>query len=553
MAKIRQSEGEELAELITTIQAKYDLSALRALLSGNKQVEAILVNTVNKFAQIGEKTRFSDSEAEFLLKNYPAVKKQVDDALTALHNSLVTAIQSNCEDAWALAEAKNDAIVDAIAKRTKLSPEQVERWKARNTEAAAEFFKRTDRNFNLSRKIWELTDEFKGEMELALDIGLGEGRSAASLAKEMQKYLKDPDKLFRRVRDKHGNLKLSKNAAAYHPGRGKYRSAYKNALRVTGTEGNIAYRTADYERWQQLDFVEGIEINTSHTNHPVADICDELKGVYPKEFKWTGWHPMCRCNATAKMSDFDAFLAKQQEYIDNGTQPDYSDSKVTEMPDNFNRWVKDNEERIASASSLPYFLADNGKVSNGKYKISFSNSMQKSSLNKAKKEADKAIGTLAAELRRTGHLEGSLELDSHDAMNLWWKLDEEQRQKVLLDGKFSGMIRADEGLDDFCSLYLKSPKDKMVNILQEELENLQSGYDVEDSNHYVIKIKGKEPIYSDELEKPLSKSEISKLEWISANEGLSNYRYWAKDDETLEKLRKYMGFVQYKNGVRMRT
>ena len=550
MAMRKQSEGEELAELITTIQTKYDLSALRALLSGNKQVEAILVNAVNKFAQIGEKTRFNDSEAEFLLKNYPAVKKQVDDALTALHNSLVTAIESNCEDAWALAEAKNDEIVDAIAKRTKLSPEQVERWKARNAEAAAEFFKRTDRNFNLSRNIWELTDEFKGEMELALDIGLGEGRSATSLAKEMQKYLKDPDKLFRRVRDKHGNLKLSKNAAAYHPGRGKYRSAYKNALRVTGTEGNIAYRTADYERWQQLDFVEGIEINTSHTNHPVADICDELKGVYPKEFKWTGWHPMCRCNATAKMSDFDAFLAKQQEYIDNGIQPDYSDSKVTEIPDNFTRWVKDNEERIASASSLPYFLADNGKVSSGKYKISFSNSMQKSSSNKAKKEADKAIGTLAAELRRTGHLEGSLELDSHDAMNLWWKLDEEQRQKVLLDGEFSGMVRADEGLNDFCSLYIKAPKNKMVNTLQDELENLQAGYDVEDSNHYVIKIKGKAPVYSDELEKPLSKSEISKLEWISANEGLSNYRYWAKDDDTLEELRKYMGFVEYKKGIR---
>lgn len=37
------------------------------------------------------------------------------------------------------------------------------------------------------------------------------------------------------------------------------------------------------------------------------------------------------------------------------------------MPENFTRWVKDNEERIACASSLPYFLADNSKVSNGKY------------------------------------------------------------------------------------------------------------------------------------------------------------------------------------------
>ena len=38
------------------------------------------------------------------------------------------------------------------------------------------------------------------------------------------------------------------------------------------------------------------------------------------------------------------------------------------MPKNFTRWVKDNEERIAYASSLPYFLADNGKVSNGKFR-----------------------------------------------------------------------------------------------------------------------------------------------------------------------------------------
>ena len=369
MAKKVQSKGEELAELITTIQAKFDLKALRAVLRGNQSVEALLFDAVQKIARAGEKTHFSDPEAEFRLKDYPSANKQVDEAMTALHNALVTTIQSNCEEAWELAESKNDEIVDAIGRYTKLTDEQVKKWKYRNAEAASKFIKRTSNNFNLSQNVWKLTDEFKGEMELALDIGLGDGKSAASLATDMKKYLKDPDKLFRRVRDKHGALKLSKNAAAYHPGRGKYRSAYKNALRVTGTEGNIAYRTADYERWQQLDFVDGIEITTSPTNHPVADICDELKGVYPKEFKWTGWHPMCRCNATAKMGDFDEFLAKQQEYIYNGTKPDFSNGKVTEMPDNFDKWVNDNDERIANASSLPYFLADNGNISGGKYRL----------------------------------------------------------------------------------------------------------------------------------------------------------------------------------------
>lgn len=102
-------------------------------------------------------------------------------------------------------------------------------------------------------------------------------------------------KLFRRVRDEHGELQLSKRAAVFHPGRGVYRSSYKNARRLAATETNIAYMTADYERWQQLDFVVGIEIKLSN-NHtlngvPFTDICDDLKGRYPKDFKFTGWHP----------------------------------------------------------------------------------------------------------------------------------------------------------------------------------------------------------------------------------------------------------------------
>jgi hypothetical protein len=53
--------------------------------------------------------------------------------------------------------------------------------------------------------------------------------------------------------------------------------------------------TKEQERRQQLDFVVGVEVRLS-VNHPVADICDELKGKYPKAFSFTGWHPHCRCH-----------------------------------------------------------------------------------------------------------------------------------------------------------------------------------------------------------------------------------------------------------------
>lgn len=118
------------------------------------------------------------------------------------------------------------------------------------------------------------------------------------------------------MRDEKGVLRLSKAAKAYHPGRGVYRSSYKNALRLTATENNMAYRTADHLRWQQLDFVLGIEIKLSN-NHPCDDICNELAGVYPKDFKFVGWHPFCRCFSVPKLATREQVAEQARRIADN--------------------------------------------------------------------------------------------------------------------------------------------------------------------------------------------------------------------------------------------
>ena len=115
------------------------------------------------------------------------------------------------------------------------------------------FIKRVDNGLSLSDKVWKYTDRFKNEIELGIDCGLRDGLSAPEIARNLKMYLQYPDKLFRRVRTQHGILKLSKTAAAFHPGQGVYRSSYKNARRLAATETNIAYRTADFERWQDFD------------------------------------------------------------------------------------------------------------------------------------------------------------------------------------------------------------------------------------------------------------------------------------------------------------
>ena len=120
----------------------------------------------------------------------------------------------------------------------------------------------------------------------------------------------------------------------------------------------------------KLDFIVGIEIRLSNNHtcrgrdgkpHPFYDICDELAGKYPKEFKFTGWHPHCRCIATTILKT-EAEMEADDEAILRGKEPSdpgESENAVTELPDNFTRWVEENQDRIARATSLPYFLRDN--------------------------------------------------------------------------------------------------------------------------------------------------------------------------------------------------
>ena len=224
---------------------------------------------------------------------------------------------------------------------------------------------------------------------MGLDVGLRNGLSADEMTRDLRQYLQHPDKLFRRVRDEHGLLKLSQAAKDFHPGRGVYRSSYMNARRLAATETNIAYRTADHLRWQKMDFVVGIEIVLSN-NHTIrlqpgektsdlpgqmradgtpkanavrtlTDICDTLAGRYPKDFKFTGWHPHCRCRAVTILKTEEE-MARDTQRILEGKQPSTdSDNAVTDTPEAFKGWVENNRDRIANGHSLPYFIRDNAK------------------------------------------------------------------------------------------------------------------------------------------------------------------------------------------------
>lgn len=63
-----------------------------------------------------------------------------------------------------------------------------------------------------------------------------------------------------------------------------------------------------------MDFVVGMRVHKSN-NHPTEDICDVLAGDYPKDFKFSAWHPQCRCYVTSILCTKDEMIQMQKNIL----------------------------------------------------------------------------------------------------------------------------------------------------------------------------------------------------------------------------------------------
>lgn len=354
----------------------FDVQAYRQSEAYVQAVDAIYNEAVNEFAAVASKVNFNPNKP-FSFNDYPQAKKKADEIVRGMSAKMKSVIVSGTRNQWLFACKKNDEFLAHILDTSKVSKKLLQKYQDRNLDALSTFQTRKINGLDLSQRIWNYTGQMKDQMELGIDIALGDGRSANALSRDLRQYLVDPDKLFRRVRDKHGNLVLSKNAKAFHPGQGKYRSSYKNAMRLTRTEVNMAYRESDQLRWDKLDFIVGFEVKLSN-NHtlngkPFVDICDDLKGKYPKTFKFKGWHPQCRCHANPILMDPDEFNTDELNELKaaiKGTEYKQFQSRnaVNDVPQGFKDWVNDNAERIKGWKTTPFFIKDNfvgGNIAGG--------------------------------------------------------------------------------------------------------------------------------------------------------------------------------------------
>lgn len=341
-------------------EREYYLEHLLRLEQYSGRLTRIYKSYIDEFIEISKTVKI-DPDKPFSFSDYPQTLERVNKTLSSIADNVKIFFDQATRDEWIESNIKSDALIGTILKNTKIPKSQLEQFYNRNLSALERFQQRKIDGMDLSDRIWRNTEQFKSQIEFGIDTAIGEGRSAAQLARDVKGYLQDPDKLFRRVRNRRGNLVLSKQAEAFNPGRGRYRSSYKNSERLARTEINMSYREADINRYQSLPFVVGYEIRRSNNPYPCI-VCETLQGRYPKTFRFNGFHPNCRCSIISILATEEERRAIRRMVL-NGEDLStfHSVNEVTDVPEAFKKYVYDNLDTFERRKSTPYWIRDNFK------------------------------------------------------------------------------------------------------------------------------------------------------------------------------------------------
>ena len=301
-------------------------------------------------AKIVEATEYTaDGDNPFSFSDYPQTQKRINDLQAQFVDDIHAVIYRGTSEEWKNSNIVQDLIADKVLK-TYTATIDKEKYKVlyqTNSDALKAFQNRRDRGFDVSAKLWQQSTVYKEELEAAISCAIQKGTSAVALSKQISKHLLDFPSLQKDYKEKYGSAEHLKDC--------EYRS-----IRLARSEINMAYRTAENERWEQMDFVVGYEIKRSGRKFP-CPVCESLAGKYPKDFVWTGWHPCCYCYKIPILKTEEEFWAW------DGRSETSADSvnQVKDVPDSFKKWVLDNHGRIEVASkrnTLPYFLHDNKSI-----------------------------------------------------------------------------------------------------------------------------------------------------------------------------------------------
>lgn len=316
------------------------------------QVRNIYDRLNEKVASLVESVGY-DGSTEFFFADFPEVKRDLLLLQRQFVGEMQTLIYSGTSVEWKNSNIFQDLVANKALKyyRAQVSGERFKHYFDSNSDQLKAFQARKDKGLNLSTKLWKQADIYKESLEATISTAIEKGMSATTLSKRISRYLKEWPSLQADYQERYGK------ATRCH-------DCEYNSIRLARNEISMAYRTAEQLRWQKFDFILGYKIKLSDS-HPRYDICDDLAGDYPKDFKFRGWHPNCLCFTVP-------IVMSEEEYWSDNRED--SPNKIITPPENFSKWVYDNSTKIQEAENrgtLPYWIKDNKMLVSQSIKVGY--------------------------------------------------------------------------------------------------------------------------------------------------------------------------------------
>jgi len=182
----------------------------------------------------------------------------------------------------------------------------------------------------LSQRVWQVTDDTVRAVFGRLNSGIIGGEGAQTIARDIRQHLLDPKgqarlsgqlkglrtraRAAQRAQDYERAARLFASASEKEKllapvGRGVYRSAHQNAMRVARSELLRAHQGGAYRYGERKRWVVGYRWQP---NVAACEICKAMEGEYSHSSAPDYPHPNCGCRLEV-VSDFDAEGKKFQD------------------------------------------------------------------------------------------------------------------------------------------------------------------------------------------------------------------------------------------------
>lgn len=373
----KESRAEIEREISRLVKGISDDSYVRSLLAGNAYM-ALPVSELRKLNRV--------------------VSKRLDE----FYDKVYVITNTSSSEAWRAGEQ----LQSKVARRklpVKLYDALNERSVFVHRKQAMEMHQLSRPAFNKSARIWKAGAS--DQIDTAIQLALANGDSADKLARDLRQYLREPERIYKRVEiykrnaegdkiigsdgkpvraveirrrvldERTGKFRWIGEEDPYRPGRGVARSARANAMRMARNEIVKAYRASQLVQLRANPTAIGYRIilsnNHTHLNakgqaipYTAADdeICDSGKGEYPLDWSWDGWHVNCRCIIIALFVP-EKIIKQMAKAYAKGEDWNYdlNSYMINELPVSLIGWVGRHAEQMLGWKHLPEWVIKNEK------------------------------------------------------------------------------------------------------------------------------------------------------------------------------------------------